>query len=321
MSDETLRDKTPTHARSFASVAQEYDRSRPSYPPEVVTWLIGEHRLGGPLKVLELGAGTGLLTELVVAAGHEVLATDPLPEMLEHLSRRLPGVATAVATAESIPVPSRSYDVVLCAQSFHWFDHPVALAEIARVLRPGGVLGLVWNVRDEGIPWGRKLGKIIGKSAAESPGDLAEPVRASPYFGYVDSSDHRFWQSLRKDELYDLVRSRSYVAVMPDAQRDELLSRVGALYDDYGRGPDGMQLPYVTRCFRTLVTEAPPAPVVPVHVEVLAPAPVAPDDGEQTEVIDLSGTVTTPPPTPPPPPAPRPVSPNEDTGTILIDFS
>lgn len=318
-----MSDETPTHARSFASVAQEYDRSRPSYPADAVTWLIGEHRLGGPLKVLELGAGTGLLTELVVAAGHEVLATDPLPEMLEHLSRRLPDVATAVATAESIPVPSRSYDVVLCAQSFHWFDHPVALAEIARVLRPGGVLGLVWNVRDEGIPWVRKLGTLleghrIGRSEAESKADLAEPLRESPYFGYVDSSEHRFWQSLRKDNLFDLVRSRSYVAVMPPPQREELLARVGTLYDDYGRGPDGMQLPYLTRCFRSLVTDAPPPPpvvVAPVHEEPVAPD--EPADSEATEAIDLG----TRPTQVPPPTAPRPVAPPDDDATVLIDFS
>jgi SAM-dependent methyltransferase len=277
MSDE-LRD----HALSFGPVAEAYDRARPSYPAEAAAWLVGPKRSA----VLELGAGTGKLTELLVAAGHDVVATDPLPEMLGQLRTRVPGARAAVATAERIPVASRSADVVVSAQAFHWFDHDVALAEIARVLRPGGVLALVWNARDEGIPWVRKLGSIIGSS--DNRLDLVDPVVESAYFGPVEQQEFRFWQSLRRDDLFDLVRSRSYVALLDDAEREELLRRVGALYDDYGRGPDGMQLPYLTRCYRAVVQAAPP--------------PRAPDS---TAPADGTG-------------APEP--PVDDPGTLLIDF-
>ncbi|MGY2877156.1 SAM-dependent methyltransferase [Marmoricola sp. URHA0025 HA25] len=274
---------TRGHALSFATVSQAYDRARPSYPQDAVGWLVGSQRS----TVVELGAGTGKLTELLVAAGHDVVATDPLSEMLVHLRARVPAARTAVATAEQIPVASCAADVVVCAQSFHWFDHEVALPEIARVLRPGGVLALVWNARDEAIPWVRKLGKIIGSS--DNRADLADPAADSEHFGDVDSQEFRFWQALRRDELFDLVRSRSYVALLEDAQRDELLTRVGALYDDYGRGPDGMQLPYITRCYRAVVRHRTPPPVPRVSDGIgRLPLPSDPDDDPGTVLIDFS---------------------------------
>ncbi len=296
----TMTPDASTPALSFATVADAYDRARPSYPPEAAAWLVGTQ----PATVVELGAGTGKLTELLVAAGHDVIATDPLPEMLARLRERVPGARTAVASAERIPVASRSVDVVVCAQSFHWFNHPVALDEIARVLRPGGVLALVWNTRDEGIPWVRKLSALIGASEAETSKDLAGPARDSDLFDDWHEREFRFWQSLRRDGLADLVRSRSYVAVMSDHQRDSLIARVGALYDDYGRGPDGMQLPYLTRCYRTVVSNAPPPPVV------VTPVVHEPYDGEATQAINRGDV-----------PKAAPSGPSEDPGTLLIDFS
>ncbi|MFL6021991.1 MAG: class I SAM-dependent methyltransferase [Marmoricola sp.] len=291
--------RSPERARSFATVAEAYDRARPGYPAEAAEWLIGS----GHQRVLELGAGTGLLTEALVAAGHDVLATDPLPEMLALLRRRVPGVPVAVGTAESIPAPSRSVDVVVCAESFHWFDHQRALAEVARVLRPGGVLALVWNFRDESIPWVRKLGRVI--TAEADPPDLVDPLRTSETFGFVESREFSFWQNLGRPQLLDLVRSRSYIASMGDAERTDVLDRVGALYDDYGRGPDGMQLRYLTRCYRSAVTNQPPAPVVMTPVREAG-------DPEETQAVPGLGQGA--------PEPVRPAGPPEDPGTVLIDF-
>jgi SAM-dependent methyltransferase len=288
------------HALSFATVAEAYDRARPSYPPEAAAWLVGQHRSA----VVELGAGTGKLTELLVAAGHDVIATDPLPEMLGHLRTRVPGARAAVATAEHIPVSSHTADVVVCAQSFHWFDHDTALPEIARVLRPGGVLALVWNARDEGIPWARKLGALLneggvgsGVGSGENRTDLSAPLVDSQDFGPVTQREFRFWQSLRRDELFDLVRSRSYVALLEESARADLLERVGALYDDYGRGPDGMQLPYLTRCYRAVVHHRAPAPPVPRSFGAVDP--------DATQPV---GRI------------PHQAAPPDDPGTLLIDF-
>ncbi len=237
----------------FAEVADAYDRARPGYPRAAAEWLTG----GSPLTVVELGAGTGRLTEQLVALGHDVLATDPLDEMLQYLRARRPELRTATAPAEDIPVASRSVDVVVAAQCFHWFDLDRALPEIARVLKPEGVVALVWNDRDERVPWVRRLGGVLG-----SPADRLDPTDAlvgSRLFGYVEEATFRSWQRLRREDLRDLVRSRSHVAVLDPMARERLLRRVDELFDDYDHGPDGLLLPYMTRCFRAVVRPRPAA--------------------------------------------------------------
>ncbi len=234
-------------ALSFGGVADAYDRARPTYPREAATWLVGSDHA----HVLELGAGTGKLTEQLHALGHRVLATDPLPTMLQHLVTRLPHTPAVVAAAENIPMRARSVDVVVGAQAFHWFDLPRALPEIARVLRPGGHLSLTWNLRDERIPWVRRLGALIG--TAEQEHDPTHALQASHLFGFVETSTYRFWQPLDRERLHDLVRSRSNIALMSETERERVMRKVDALYEEYGRGHDGMLMPYVTHCYRAVV--------------------------------------------------------------------
>jgi ubiquinone/menaquinone biosynthesis C-methylase UbiE len=242
-----------TASLSFGQVADAYDRARPSYPREAVDWLVGSDHA----HVLELGAGTGKLTTQLHAAGHRVLATDPLEPMLRHLRRRVPGVHSVLAAAEAIPMRGRSVDTVVGAQAFHWFDAPRALPEIARVLRPGGRLGLVWNLRDERVPWVKRLGALIGTQ--EQQDDPTNALLSSHLFGFVETTSFRHWQPLDRPLLRDLVTSRSNVALMNEAERDRVLRKVDALYDEYGRGPDGMLMPYLTHCYRAVVR--PPAVV------------------------------------------------------------
>ncbi|WP_028643570.1 class I SAM-dependent methyltransferase [Nocardioides sp. URHA0020] len=240
----------PSPARSFGSVADAYDRGRPGYPAEAAAWLVGDDAV----TVLEVGAGTGKLTEALVALGHDVHATDPDDAMLARLRARLPDVPTSVASAEGLPAADASYDVVVAGQAFHWFDHEVALREIARVLRPGGHLALVWNERDEQIPWVRRLGGIIG--SPRQPRN-AEPLLASPYFGDVAETRFRHWQTIDRTSIQDLAVSRSSLAVLDEDRRRAKVAEVLALYDDYGRGMDGMQLPYLASCFRATVVDRP----------------------------------------------------------------
>jgi len=235
-------------ALSFRAVADAYDRSRPGYPAEAAQWLAG----ATPVRVVELGAGTGRLTEELARLGHEVLATDPLEEMLAHLHRRLPDVPTACASAERIPLPDRTVDVAVSAQAFHWFDTDRALPEIARVLRPGGALALVWNEWDVRIPWVRRLRGLLD-AAPEQGTDPTHTLIGSGLFGFVDTATFRFWQPLDPGRLRDLALSRSSVATMADSDRAAVLERVDALYEEYGRGADGMLLPYVTKCYRAVV--------------------------------------------------------------------
>src|SRR5688572_18675934 len=164
----------PDHARrarSFGSVAEVYERARPTYPEDAVRWLAGDE----PRDVVDLGAGTGKLTRSLVALGHRVTAIEPLPEMLELLPVAAPGARPILGSAEVIPLPDEYADVVTAAQAFHWFDHAVALPEIARVLRPGGRLALVWNTRDDREPWVAKLSATIGSETVERS-DAERPI-------------------------------------------------------------------------------------------------------------------------------------------------
>ena len=235
----------PEPARSFGGVADSYDRGRPTYPREAAVWLTSDR----PLSVLELGAGTGKLTQQLVALGHDVHATEPDEQMLAVLAKNLPDIRVSQASAEEIPSGDSSYDVVVSAQAFHWFDYDKALPEIARVLRPRGRLSLVWNQRDERIPWVKRLGKIIGTQ--EHLTDPAEVLGKSRLFGEVEEEAFRFWQIVDQHSIRDLVRSRSNIALLSTPEQEAKMAEVLAFYEEYGRGRDGMQLPYAATCFRS----------------------------------------------------------------------
>ena len=257
-------------ARSFDLVADAYDRARPSYPDDAVDWLLRDlRRPGVSPEVLELGAGTGKLTERLVARGCKVTATDPSPVMLARLRTRVPQARVISASAESLPVEARSADLVVAAQSYHWFDPDRVLQEVARVLRPGGHFAVIWNTRDERIPWVKRLGRIIGQSVGDGLADPTRAVDETGMFETVERSTFRFWQPLDGDSLRDLVTSRSNIAMMSDLERERVLRRVDELYAEYGRSADGMLLPYVTTACRAAVlpwalpAEPAPEPIVP----------------------------------------------------------
>lgn len=276
MDELTLR-----QARSFGEVAARYERGRPGFPPAAAAWLTGTR----PTVVLELGAGTGKLTRELVALGHDLYATDPSEQMLAQLRARLPDVRTAVAPAEEIPLPDNSVEIVVAAQAFHWFDLPVALPEIARVLRPGGQLALVWNLRDDKIPWVRKLGGLIGTQ--EQLNDPTEALLTSGLFGYVDHATFRHSQVIDRESIQDLVASRSNIAVLDDAARARKLGQLLAFYDDYGRGMDGMRLPYLTQCYRSVVSP-PRVTAEPVAAtEPPADQPADPGTADDDVIFDL----------------------------------
>ena len=185
------RDERRGRASSFASVADAYERARPEYPDDAVRWLVGDE----PADVVDLGAGTGKLTRRLVALGHRVTAVEPLAEMLEHLRLAAPEARAVTGSAEQIPLPDASADVVVSAQAFHWFDHQAALPEMARILRPGGRVALVWNTRDSREPWTAALSEAIGNETVESR-DAEEPIVASGLFEPVEQASFPFSQRL-----------------------------------------------------------------------------------------------------------------------------
>lgn len=238
--------RNPEHARSFGAAAGEYERSRPSYPEAAVDWLVPE----GARDVLDLGAGTGKLTRLLAARGLATTAVEPLAEMRAVLAAALPEVRALEGSAEEIPLPDVSVDAVLVAQAWHWVDEERALPEVARVLRPGGTLGLVWNLRDEGHEWVRRLTEVMHKSGAELA--LEGEVTIGPPFGPTEKLDVRWSRPMDLELLLEMVRSRSYVITAPEPERESVLAGVRELVESEPAlaGGDGFELPYVTHCFR-----------------------------------------------------------------------
>jgi SAM-dependent methyltransferase len=171
--------------------------------------------------------------------------------MRGQLESVLPGVRALEGKAEAIPLPDASADVVVSAQAFHWFDHDNALPDIARVLRPGGHIALVWNSRDDRDSWMARLSAIMGNETIRES-DVVPVLDASGLFGPVEIAQFTFEQVLDRDGLVDLALSRSYLAKLPQAEREPVLESVGRLYDETASA-DGVRLAYVTECFRAEV--------------------------------------------------------------------
>lgn len=216
-------------ARSFGPAAGVYEAARPAYPAEAVRDLLGSR----PLDVLDLGAGTGKLTRTVVAEGHRVLAVDPSAEMLDELRRVVPGVDTRVGSAEALPVDDGAFDAVVAGQAYHWFDPAVALPEIARVLRPGGTVGLLWNSRDEDVPWIARFGELVGSEDASST--LIAPT-LEPLFGPVSVRWYDHVHEMAVERLVDLGHSRSSLLVMSPTDREVRLAEIRALGESVADG-------------------------------------------------------------------------------------
>ena len=231
---------------SFGAEAAAYERGRPSYPPEAIDWLLP----AGAHNVLDLGAGTGKLTTRLVERGLDVVAVDPIAEMLEVLSGALPHTPALLGTAEEIPLPDNSVDAVLVAQAWHWFDPAQAIPEVARVLRPGGRLGLVWNTRDERLGWVKELGRIIGREDARDAFDAGITLPTP----FLELQQHQIeWTNyVTPQALIDLVASRSYCITAPAAARSKTLDKVRKLLATHPAlaNSTGLALPYVTVCIR-----------------------------------------------------------------------
>ncbi len=233
-------------AGSFGAAAAEYERGRPPYPLAALDWLLPP----GAARVLDLGAGTGKLTRQLRDRGLTVIAVEPSAGMRGQLRRAVPGVPVLAGTAEQIPLASGCVDTVLVGQAWHWVDPPRAAAEAARVLRPGGRLGLLWNTRDERDDWAARLSVVMHRWDSHDSAILSPTV--GPPFGPVERLDVDWVFRLTADALADYVASRSYVITMPAAERAAVLAAVrdlAASHPGLASG-DQISLPQVTRCAR-----------------------------------------------------------------------
>jgi SAM-dependent methyltransferase len=237
---------------SFGQAASAYESGRPGYPAEAVAWLLEPVREPGrAVRVADVGAGTGKLTRTVVELGADVVAIDPDADMLASLRQNVRGVPTFAGTAENLPLPDAGLDAVVIGQAWHWVDVERGSREIGRVVRSGGALGLVWNIRDDGVEWVRRLTEAMGGSNAEVLLATTGPRVAEPF----EELEHREWRWERRitlPQLRDLVVSRSDIIVADSATRarvDAAVEEVVASLPDLADG-GSVALPYVTHAFR-----------------------------------------------------------------------
>jgi SAM-dependent methyltransferase len=229
-------------------VADAYERARPSYPDAAVDWLLP----AGAGTVLDLGAGTGKLTRSLVARGLEVVAVEPIAEMRASLAASLPEVRVLEGTAEEIPLPDDSVDAITIAQAWHWVDPERATVEAARVLRPGGALGLIWNRRDERVEWMSRLSQVMGADGAEVI-DMAE-VEIGPPFGPTERFVTEWTRPMDVDLLVEMASSRSYVITATARRRREILDGIRELVAADPHLGTEFDFPYRTYCFRAMTS-------------------------------------------------------------------
>lgn len=217
-------------AEGFASSAEAYERGRPGYPAEGIAWLRERLGLGPESEVVDLAAGTGKLSGALAAIGCQVTAVEPVAEMRELIE---PPVRALEGTAEAIPLGDRFADLVTVGQAFHWFAGERALGEIHRVLRPGGHLALLWNVRLLEDPIQAAIEELLAPYTDRIPrhrdGDWRRVLEGSPLFGPVEERSFRNAQVLDAEALADRVASTSVVGALGSAERDAVLSRARSL--------------------------------------------------------------------------------------------
>jgi SAM-dependent methyltransferase len=224
--------------------ADVYERARPLYPEAAVDWLLPE----GARTVLDLGAGTGKLTRSLTARGLEVVAVEPLAEMRTGLAWAAPEARILDGTAEAIPLADDSVDAITVAQAWHWVDPERATAEAARVLRPGGMLGLIWNRRDERVDWVARLGKVMGAGDAELI--EMEGIEIGPPFGPTESFVTDWQRQMDVDLLVEMAASRSYIITATPRRRKEILDGIRALVETDPHLGTEFEFPYRTYGFK-----------------------------------------------------------------------
>jgi SAM-dependent methyltransferase len=240
-------------ARSFGAVASDYDRYRPGPPAAALEWLLP----AGCAAALDLAAGTGALTRQLVGRVPRVVAVEPDERMREVLAVNCPEAEILDGRGEDIPLPDGSVDAVLIASAWHWLDPELAVPEIARVLRAGGTLGILWNRRDTTVPWITELNALAYEAReADRPRDGAlRRVEFPPGAPFVEVETHTVeWsQPMAVAEIVGMVGTYSGVITLPEQARRDLEHRVASFVDErFGSAEhDPVQVPMSCRCLRS----------------------------------------------------------------------
>lgn len=241
-----------TASIGFERAAAAYERGRPEYPEAAIRRLVEALRIGKESRVVELGAGTGKLTRAVARTGAEIVAVEPVDAMRRKLSAIVPQVSVLDGTAEAIPLSDSSVDAVIVAQAFHWFRVGRALAEIHRVLKPNGGVGLIWNVRDESVDWVRRLTAIIEPHETGVPQyrsmEWKREFDAAGGFSPLQTAQEAHDHCVTADEIVDRVASISFIAALSEPARRAVLDEVRELVRTHRetRNRPQIDLPYRT---------------------------------------------------------------------------
>src|SRR3984957_2994339 len=223
----------PAALEGFSTQAPAYSRGRPDYPAALSAWLTQGLGLCAGKSAVDLGAGTGKFTPLLAQTGAHVIAIEPVEAMRLQLLRAVPGIAAVAATAQSLPLAGASVDAVVCAQAFHWFANRPALQEIARVLRPGGKLGLVWNVRDESVDWVAELTRIMAPHEGDTPrfhsGDWRRLFPNEKFSQLQETTVAHQHVGKAQAVIVDRVLSVSFIAALPPQARAHVAEQLADL--------------------------------------------------------------------------------------------
>jgi SAM-dependent methyltransferase len=234
-------------ALGFDTSAAAYERARPSYPDEAIVTLAERLGIAPGRTVVDVAAGTGKLTRLIVPAGARIVAVEPSVPMRAELVRAVPGVEVLDGTAEALPLPDGAADAVVVAQAFHWFDGDRALPEIHRVLRPGGGLGLLWNGRDRDVEWVERLAELTEPYARDVPryrmSAWRDAFERNELFTPLELAQFPYEHEVDAETMVARMSSISWIAVLPDEERLPLLAQIRALFDEL---PARFPVPYHT---------------------------------------------------------------------------
>ena len=237
MSDDRIH---PAAGVGFEVAVEHYERGRPTYPDDAVTYLVRELAIAEGRDVAELGAGTGKFTELIVHTGARITGVEPVPAMRAALERNCPTIRVVDGTAESIPAEDEAFDTVLAASAFHWFDGDRAAAELHRVLCPGAGLVALWLESDRVAPWGDEVLALLEPLwQRTSHPSLVERRRGEPLerhggFAPVRRVEVAFDDAVDRDGTLAWFASFSVVGALPAGERTELMERLAAILDHHG---------------------------------------------------------------------------------------
>jgi SAM-dependent methyltransferase len=252
--------RAPVHAAAEAGYTRQagaYVRGRPDYPAASVAWLSERLGIAPGRRVLEVASGTGKLSEALLGRveAPDLVAVEPVAAMRARFAERFPTVALREGRAEALPLEDASVAAVVVGQAFHWFDAPAAIAEIHRVLCPGGGLGLIWNVRDEAVDWVAAFGAIVNAYVGDAPtygsGAWRAAFAETDLFGPLDGCSFPHAQRADPETLVDRAASVSYVAALPEDEHRAVRSAIRRLLAEHSqtRGRALIELPYRTEAF------------------------------------------------------------------------